>query len=257
MRREPGPDTVTEDAVLGGRLRLHQPRRGHRVGHDAILLAAAVTAKAGDHAVELGAGVGAAGLALAQRVPGLRVTLVEIGPDLCDLARANAAANGLADRVTVVALDVAAPSRAFAEVGLPPGSARQVLMNPPFNDPVAHRPSPDAARARAHLAAGSVLASWLATANRLLVDRGTVTLIWRADGLSEVLEALKRFGGIAVLPVYPRPESAAVRVLVQATKGSHAPLQLRPGVVLEDRSRQPSAAAEAILRGGAPLPMSG
>ena len=32
---------TTDDAVLGGRLRLLQPKRGHRVGHDAILLAAA------------------------------------------------------------------------------------------------------------------------------------------------------------------------------------------------------------------------
>ena len=37
---------VTQDAVLGGRLLLKQPRRGHRVGHDAILLAAACPARA-------------------------------------------------------------------------------------------------------------------------------------------------------------------------------------------------------------------
>ena len=78
---------ATEDAVLGGRLILRQPRRGHRVGHDAILLAAAVSALAGDQAVDLGAGVGAAGLALARRVEGLAVTLVEIDPALAALCR--------------------------------------------------------------------------------------------------------------------------------------------------------------------------
>ena len=36
---------TTEDAVLDGRLVLRQPRRGHRFGHDAILLAAAVDAR--------------------------------------------------------------------------------------------------------------------------------------------------------------------------------------------------------------------
>ena len=60
------------DAVLGGRLKLRQPLKGHRVGHDAILLAAATGGRAGEHAVEFGAGVGAAGLALAARVHGLR-----------------------------------------------------------------------------------------------------------------------------------------------------------------------------------------
>ena len=77
----PKPET-TDDAVLGGRLRLKQKKRGHRVGHDAILLAAATSAKAGDRVVDFGAGVGAAGLALAVRVPEVDVTLVEIDPEL-------------------------------------------------------------------------------------------------------------------------------------------------------------------------------
>ena len=64
----PKPET-TDDAVLGGRLRLKQKKRGHRVGHDAILLAAATAARPGDRVVEFGAGVGAAGLALAVRCP--------------------------------------------------------------------------------------------------------------------------------------------------------------------------------------------
>ena len=69
---------VSEDALLGGKVILRQPVRGHRFGHDAVLLAAATPAQAGQHAVELGSGVGAAGLALACRVEGLTVTLVEL-----------------------------------------------------------------------------------------------------------------------------------------------------------------------------------
>ena len=119
MAAESEPET-TEDAVLGGRLILRQPRRGHRVGHDAILLAAATDARPGEHAVELGAGVGAAGLALAQRVAGVTVTLVEIDPALAALARDNAARNGLGDRVQVAVLDVAAAEREFAAAGIAP-----------------------------------------------------------------------------------------------------------------------------------------
>ena len=87
---------TSDDAVLGGRLLLRQPLRGHRVGHDAMLLAAATGGRAGEHAVDLGSGVGAAGLALADRVKGLRVTLVDIDAALCDLATGNAERNGLA-----------------------------------------------------------------------------------------------------------------------------------------------------------------
>ena len=111
---------VTQDAVLGGRLLLKQPRRGHRVGHDAILLAAACPARARDRVVDLGAGVGAAGLALALRVEGTRVTLVEVDAGLAALAAENAQVNGLAARVGSTVLDVAAPARAFAAAGLAP-----------------------------------------------------------------------------------------------------------------------------------------
>src|SRR5579872_1462488 len=107
----------SEDAVLGGRLVLRQPRQGHRFGHDAILLAAASTGGAGEHAVDLGAGVGAAGLALANRIAGLKVTLAEIDPGLTALAAENAERNGLADRVRAVCLDAAAPAAAFAAAG--------------------------------------------------------------------------------------------------------------------------------------------
>ena len=44
---------ISEDAVLGGQLVLRQPRKGHRVGHDAILLAAACSATPRDHLVDL------------------------------------------------------------------------------------------------------------------------------------------------------------------------------------------------------------
>src|SRR5215467_2802437 len=96
---------ISEDAVLGGALRVRQPLRGHRVGHDAILLAAATGAHANEQAVELGSGVGAAGLALAARIVGLRMTLVEIDRALCALAAENARLNRLHDRVKVVEAD--------------------------------------------------------------------------------------------------------------------------------------------------------
>jgi tRNA1(Val) A37 N6-methylase TrmN6 len=245
---------ITDDAVLDGRLRLRQPRRGHRVGHDAILLAAATGARASEHAVDLGAGVGAAGLALAARVPGVTVTLVELDPTLAALAGENAERNGLADRVKVAVLDVAAPARAFAAAGLASGSAQRVLMNPPFNDPARHRAAPDPRRRAAHVSAG--LEAWVGCARRLLVSGGTLTLIWRADGLAEVLAHLEGFGGIAVLPVQPRLDAEAIRILVRAEKGARPPLRLFPGLVLNDAAGQPSAEAEAVLRQGAELPLA-
>src|ERR1700694_4330386 len=98
----------SEDAVLGGRLRLRQFKHGHRVGHDAILLAAACPGRAGERAADLGAGGGAAGLAVSARVEGINVTLVEVDARLAVLARENTQLNGLAARVSVANLDVMA-----------------------------------------------------------------------------------------------------------------------------------------------------
>ena len=245
----------TEDAVLGGALRLRQPRRGHRVGHDAVLLAAACPAQADEPIVDLGAGVGAAGLAVARRVPAATATLVEIDPELAALAAANAELNGLAARVKAVTLDVLAPPRAFAAAGLPPESAAHVLMNPPFNDPLRQKLSPDRRRRLAHAAPREAVSAWIRTAARLLLPRGTLTLIFRAEGFADLVRALDPlFGAVSVLPVHPKPDVAAIRILVRATKASRAPIALLPGLVLNDASGQPSRQAEAVLRSPASLP---
>jgi tRNA1(Val) A37 N6-methylase TrmN6 len=246
---------VTEDMFLGGQLRLRQPRRGHRAGHDAILLAAATPVKAGCRVVEFGAGVGAAGLSVARRVAGIDLVLVEIDPALASLARANADANKLNARVAVI--DVTAEADAFAASGLSPDSADVVLMNPPFNDAGRHRSSPDPARKVAHVAAADMLEAWTHAARRVLKSGGVLALIWRADGLAEVLAALDRgFGSIQILPVHPNRDVAAIRVLVSAVKGGRAPLVLHPGLALQEVGGGASAEAQAILTGTTILPLA-
>lgn len=247
---------TSEDAVLGGRLRLRQPLSGHRVGHDAILLAAATGGRAGERVVDLGAGVGAAGLALAARVAGLKVTLVEIDAGLSALAAANARLNRLDDRVNVVNGN-AEDAGALAAAGLPSGGADRVLMNPPFHDASRQNLSSDPRRRLAHAGAPGLLPRWLATAARLLKPQGVLTLIWRADALTEVRNALAaEFGAVAVLPVFPRPDVAAIRVLVRAVKSGRGAGEDYPGLVLNDARGHPSAAAEAVLRGGGTLALA-
>ena len=246
---------VTEDAFLAGRLRLRQPRKGHRAGHDAMLLAAATGAQPGERVVEFGAGIGAAGFALASRVKPIDLTLVDVDERLAALARENAALNGIECRVVV--LDLNSKAEAFSSAGLGPDSADRVLMNPPFNDADRHQPSPDLDRRAAHEASSSTLEIWSHAARRLLKPGGTLTLIWRADGLSHILATLGRgFGGISVLPVHPRPDAAAIRVLVQAEKGAGAPLTLLPGLALNDAGK-PATKADAVLRGEEILRLGG
>jgi tRNA1(Val) A37 N6-methylase TrmN6 len=246
---------ITEDAFLGGQLLLKQKRSGHRAGHDAILLAAATEAHVGDRVVDLGAGIGTAGLALARRVVGVKLSLVEIDPELAELARANAAANAIAAAVMV--LDVTADAQAFAVHGLVPDSVDVVLTNPPFNDSTRHRGSPNQARHTAHVATEETLHAWVHAARRILRSNGALTLIWRADGIMEVLAALSRgFGSVSILPVHGEAGRPAIRVLVRAIKGGRAPTRLLPGLMLNEESHVPKKEVRDILEGRAVLPLA-
>jgi len=245
----------SEDAFLGGKLRLRQPKSGHRAGHDAILLAAATSACPADRVVEFGAGVGAAGLALARRVGAIDLVLVEIDAQLAALARDNAAANAIS--ADVVTLDVTSQADAFVAHGLMPDSVDIVLMNPPFNDAMRHRASPDKARETAHMAVPGLLENWIHAARRLLKSGGVLTLIWRADGLAEVLTGLERgFGSLAILPVHGDGTKPAIRVLVRAVKGGKAPARIHLGLMLNNESAVPKKQVEGIPAGNLALPMA-
>jgi tRNA1(Val) A37 N6-methylase TrmN6 len=245
----------TEDAFLGGKLRLRQLKSGHRAGHDAMLLAAATSARSSDRVVDLGAGVGAAGLALAQRVAGIELVLVEIDEVLAELARGNATANAIAAEIVV--LDVTSAPAEFAAVGLSPDSVDVVLMNPPFNDAARHRASPDRARVSAHVATDATLEGWIHAARRILKSGGVLTMIWRADGLAELLAALDRgFGSLAILPVHGDAASPAIRVLVRAIKGGKAPLRIYAALILKSEAATPNQQVQDILAGKGFLPLA-
>ena len=248
-------DEFTEDAFLGGRLRLRQPKSGHRAGHDAMLLAAATSVRPGDRVVDFGAGVGTAGLAVAKRMAGLKMVLVEIDQTLAELARGNAASNSI--EANVITLDIASSAESFAAAGLSPDSADIVLMNPPFNDASRHRASPDKGREIAHVADAATLESWVHAARRILRSGGVLTLIWRADALGQVLATLDRgFGSLAILPVHGDPATPAIRILVRAIKGGRAPTQIHAGIMLNDESGVPNGQVQEILAGKGALPLA-
>ncbi len=239
------------DAFLGGRLRLRQPPRGaHRAGTDAVLLARLLAPAPGATLYDLGASTGAVGLAAARMSEACRVVLVERDPDLAALARENASANGLAERVAVIEADILAPGAQRRAAGLEAGCADIVLTNPPFFEAGGHRPSPVPQKAAAHAFAAGGLDLWLRTCADLLRPGGRLGLIYRADALPACLDALRgRFGDCAVRPVHARGDRPAIRVLIAAVKGSRAPCQLLPPLVLQDEAGRFTPEAEALHRG--------
>ena len=234
----------TENTVMGGRVKLLQPRRGYRIAVDAVLLAAAVDAKPEESVLDLGAGVGAVGLCVAARVPGCRVTGIELQPELASLAERNAALNHAADRVRTVVHDLAYP--------LPPefGPVDHVVTNPPYLSAAVADPSPDPSKALATVESSADLARWLTVATEALKPAGTLLVIQRSDRLDEIVDRLARlgWGDVSVKRLPP-----AARVLVRARRADGLRRHDAPPLVLHRPEGGYTDEAEAILRHGQPL----
>lgn len=90
---------------------------------------------------------------------------------------------------------------------------------------------------------------WIRAASRLLRPTGTLTMIWRADALDDLLSTLTpHFGGIFVLPVHGRAGQPAIRVLVAAAKVGRGSQTVLPPLILNDAAGRPTEAAERVLR---------
>lgn len=242
---------VTDDSLLGGRVRLLQPARGHRAGTDAVLLAASAPLRPGDVVMDVGASTGAVGLMAAAREKEARFVFVERDPVLAELCRRNCGLNGVDGEVAVAdVLDKAARQAA----GLDFESADLVLTNPPFLEEGQARISPDRGRAAAHSLPAGGLEAWLRACIGLLKAKGRLVLIHRADRLADCLESLgKGMGDTAIRFVHPAADQPAIRFLLSARKGSRAPLSILPPVILNGPDGRFTPQAEALHRGEATL----
>jgi tRNA1(Val) A37 N6-methylase TrmN6 len=234
---------LTEDALLGGRIRLLQSRRGYRVAVDAVLLAAAVHPGPGERVLDLGTGVGSVALCIAKRVPGCTIFGVELQPALAQLAQRNATRNGFGDRIHTIVHDIAQPLPAEL------GSFEQVVTNPPYMAAAAADPPPDRSKALATVESSADLRRWLEVATGALKPEGTLTLIHRADRLEEIATHLVRlrWGALTIKRLPPAP-----RVLVRARRGPPSVNESAP-LVLHNPEGGYTEAAELVLRHAAAL----
>lgn len=245
-------EEITEDAFFDGGLTLRQPRRGHRIGSDAVLLAAACPPVSGT-ICDIGAGVGAVGLRIAQVNTAARVDLAEIDPALHALAVENIGLNGLEARASAHCVDILSRPFGVGDAGPPPTSFDIVVSNPPFLDAGKVRLSPDATRRRAHVSSAS-LEHWVKACLSRLRAKGHLVLIHRADALGELLDATRgRLGGLVLRFVQPRADQPAHRLLLRGRRGSRAPLTVLPPLVLHGADGRFTAEAEAIHRGAATI----
>ncbi len=246
------PASMTEDAFLGGKLNLLQPEKGYRAGIDAVFLAASIPANSGDSVFEAGIGAGVAALCLLARTPKLHVTGMEISSRYSILCEQNAKRNGFASNVRVIHADVKEALRRDLTVMPQHGSFSHAYANPPYFEDGKVTQSPSLLKAQAHSFGPEDLELWIKVMHAMVTLRGTVTMIHRAETLGKILACMdNRFGDIRVAPLYAREGTAASRVIVQGVKGSKAPMQLLPGLVMHRADSSFTDDAEAVLRDGA------
>ena len=245
------------DAFHRGRYVLCQPKRGHRAGMDAMMLAAALPSSFNGPVADLGAGAGAAGLAVLSRCDHARVTLVEREAEMTRIARKSLALPDnawLAARAEVLETDVTLTGRARRDAGLADNGFDGVIMNPPFNS--AHdRRTPDALKEQAHVMTDGLFEAWLRTAAAITRTRGLLALIARPQSLGEVLDAIEgRFGGAQVMFIHPRADQPAIRFVLRATRASKAQMVISPPLFLHDAGSDLfNERADAINNGRAGL----
>jgi len=251
MTSEP---TLSEDGLLGGKIRLLQPGEGYRAAIDPVLLAASITARSGETVLDIGCGVGAAALCLASRGAGLQITGLEIQAGLADLAERNVALNAAFGAVSIVEGDLRDPP---SNLGL--GRYHHVMANPPFMETTAGNPPPNASKAQAHTEETGRLKDWVEFAAKALRPKGSATIIHRADRLDELLALMRKdFGELIIFPLWPTAPGGvsakpAKRVIVRGRKGLKSPTVFSPGLVLHDGQSAYTSEAETVLRHGGAL----
>jgi tRNA1(Val) A37 N6-methylase TrmN6 len=248
----------TVDVFHRGRFVLVQPKgAGHRAGVDAMILAAAVPGDFTGRLADLGAGAGAAGLAVASRCPQARVTLIERDPLMIDHANKtlkHESNQSLASRISLIESDVTLTGKHRVAAGLADNAFDFAIFNPPFNS-AQDRQTPDPVKAAAHVMEDGLFESWLRTVAAIVRPGGGMALIARPQSIGDILASLKgRFGGLRIVPVHPREGEAAIRIVVTATHGSRAAMRLESPLILhgpEGHAFTPRA--EAIINGLAGL----
>lgn len=240
---------ISEDYLLGGRVLVRQPVEGYRIAIDPIFLAASIDCHPGETVLDIGAGVGAASLCLASRVPDCRIIGLEIQRAAVRLAAENIALNNVRDRVEILYGDLMQPPPRLAA-----GTYAHVMTNPPYLESSKATHSSNNHKNISNIESNISLEHWARFSLLMVRPKGTVTFIHRADRLDEILSYFTgKLGDITIFPLWPSKSKSAKRVIVRGRKNSNSPLKLTRGLVLHHEDGRYTEAAENILRNGAPL----
>jgi tRNA1(Val) A37 N6-methylase TrmN6 len=242
--------------VLNKCVQLYQVSGGFRTSMDSIMLAAACPVISSQSVLDLGCGVGSAGLCVLHRVKDIKLHGIDIQADHIELAKKNAALNNsMADNSSFHCADI----RDLIKSNI--GTFDHVICNPPYKEAGTHKHSPSPAKAQAmgHVSEDISLRSWIDCAWHHIKGQGSLTIIHEAEHCDSIIHGLysarggRRFGHIEIIPLYPKTGIAAKRVIIRAWKHKKSGSSLLPGITLHNMDGSYTAEADNILRGGQAL----
>jgi tRNA1Val (adenine37-N6)-methyltransferase len=236
---------ITSDTFFDGRLQVRQFRNGYRFSIDAVILADRIRPRPGEIVLDLGAGCGIISLILAYRYTESTVIGVEIQPDLADLARVNACANGMQARIRILCEDMKELDPARLS-----GPVDWVAANPPYRKADTGRLNPHPQRAVARHEIKVALPDVIAAARRVLKTGGKFATVFTAERMADVLVQMQSSG---IEPKFCRmihsgTTTNAKLVLIEGVKGGHPGMVVAPPLVIYRGNGDYTAEIEKMFR---------
>lgn len=189
------------------------------------------------------------GLLLAQVLPEVEVTALEMQPELASLARRNAALNNLSARLQVALADMRLTE------DLPGQAYDTVVINPPFRPKGSGRLGPGEQRNQARHELTCNLDQWTRAAAHALKPKGRLYLVFPAWRLVGLMAGLK---GAGLTPkrlrmVYSRPGGPGRLVLIEARPGGGEELTVASPLYIHHLGQNWSEETAALVRDLSPV----
>lgn len=214
------PNEKIEDLQCDG-LQLIQSSDEYRFTTDAVLLANFCNVMQGKLCVEFGAGSGVISLLLAKKKRPKRIVAIEIQPQLADMMGRSVALNDLGGVIEVVCGDLKEAHKFVS-------CADVVVCNPPYRKLGSGQTQLNEHLAICRHEIKATLRDVIASAAKVLNNRGNFYLVHQADRICEIVTLCKEHNLAVkeILPVCPRPNAQPNLVLVRAVKAGEADCKL-------------------------------
>ena len=227
-------DETLDELLIDG-LQIIQKAGGFRFTLDSVLLAHFISLKENDKLVDLGTGTGIIPLILTSRVKNIKITGIEIQPEIAEMARRSVALNHLSDQIDIMEEDLRGIHKTLGG-----GIFHAVTANPPYGALGDGLLNPEPAKAQARHEISCSLEEVVLAASKLLNYQGRFALVHRTERLAELFELLRRY---QLEPrrlrfIHSYLDKPARHLLLEARKNAPSDLQILPPLVIYDSPGQ-------------------